>query len=191
MAIRRGNNSQGWFSCRRCPGGQEGWRMPPLPAIPRGPRLGPGPGPGPASGAGPGPGPAAFPCPVTAHEAGFWGPEEASCSWPYKTRSSVDLKYALQLIAFPVRALGMKAAGAAASAGSQARTGRAFGKGGKGKSPAAPATPAASSLPPPFPHTKYRTEYFTDMLKYVERLFSFLTEDTALRFGCVFQYLLN
>lgn len=51
---------------------------------------------------------------------GFLGPEEGGRSRPHQTQSPVDLKHWLRLIAFPVSALGMKAASAAPSASGQA-----------------------------------------------------------------------
>lgn len=132
-----GNYSRGGFSCWRCPGGQEGWLMLLCQPFPGGPS------PWPQTWSCP----CCIPLPSTRQYISrkLFGPEEASCSWRYKTQSSVDLNYALQLIAFPVWASGMKAASAAAAASSPAWTGTALRKGGKRKSPTGPTTPAASS----------------------------------------------
>ncbi|EOB01573.1 hypothetical protein Anapl_10434 [Anas platyrhynchos] len=51
---------------------------------------------------------------------GFLGPEEGGRSRPHQIQSPVDLKHWLRLIAFPVSALGMKAASTAPSASGQA-----------------------------------------------------------------------
>lgn len=72
----------------------------------------------------------------------------------------------------------------------QERTGMAWRKEGKGSAQQLPLPQLHPSPPSPLPHIKYWTEYFTDLLKYDERLFPFLTEDTALQFCNVFQYLL-
>lgn len=55
-----------------------------------------------------------------ASESLFLGPEEGGRSRPHQIQSPVDLKHWLRLIAFPVSALGMKAASAAPSASGQA-----------------------------------------------------------------------
>lgn len=122
----------GCFSCWCCPFQREGWLMPlclPFPGSLTLTRA------------------LALLHSLPSGQASWGWRKSAGAGWA--TQNSVDLKYVLQLIAFPVWAVRMEAAGPA-PAGSQAQTETAWRKRGKRKHPAAPIAPAASV--PSLPH---------------------------------------
>lgn len=163
MGCWRGNYSRGLFLLLVLPIPTGRLANAPLPAIPRVPHLDPGPG------------PAALP----AQRPSFLGLEETCWSWLGNTKLCWS-----QICASAncLSCVGCEDGSRWSSTCRQPGTDRnGLEEKREKEAPSSSHCPSCiRPLPPPFPHIKYWTEYFTDLLKYVERLFPFLTEDNSL-----------